>query len=66
MLSPNLLVGKLERCPHCGKWALLPRASAEALRLAEERYAAEDEGTIQPLSEEEKLRRMIEDSRFEE
>jgi hypothetical protein len=66
MLSPNLLIGKLERCPHCGKWALVPRASSETLQAAETRLAAESHGTIETISEEEKLKQMIDDSRFEE
>ena len=39
MMSPNLLVGKLERCPHCGKWAVVPAASRADLQAAEERWA---------------------------
>lgn len=66
VLAPNMLVGKLERCPHCGKWAIVPRASAEALQSAEERFAAENQGTIHVPTEAEKLQQMIEDSRFDE
>ena len=65
-MSPNLVLGKLERCPHCGKWAIVPRASAGALKAAEERYAAENQGTVQTVSEAEKVRQMIEDSRFDD
>ena len=65
MFAPNMLVGKLERCPHCGKWAIVPQANAAALQAAEERLAAEGEDQIETVSEEEKLRRMIEDSRFD-
>jgi hypothetical protein len=42
-LSPNLLVGKLEMCPHCGKWAIVPRASRTALEEAETRFRADAE-----------------------
>ncbi|MEA1977053.1 MAG: hypothetical protein U9N80_04050 [Chloroflexota bacterium] len=42
-LSLNLLVGKLERCPHCGKWEIAPRASLAALDEAETRYRADAE-----------------------
>ncbi|MFH1634527.1 MAG: hypothetical protein ABIG63_11050, partial [Chloroflexota bacterium] len=31
VLSPNLFIGKLERCPHCGKWAVVPRATPAEL-----------------------------------
>lgn len=32
----NLIAGKLDRCPHCGKWSLTRRATPDELRLAEE------------------------------
>lgn len=32
----NLVTGKLDRCPHCGKWSMTRRAYPEQLRLAEE------------------------------
>jgi hypothetical protein len=66
MMAPNLVVGKLERCPHCGKWAILPRASAAALETAEARLAADSVTTIDEPSEAEKLAEMVEASRFEE
>jgi hypothetical protein len=66
-LSPNLLMGKFERCPHCGKWAIVGRASTEELRRAE---AALREGSLESEasaeSEEERLRRMLEESKYEE
>ena len=65
MLSPNLIVGKLERCPHCGKWAIVAAASTSALDEAEARLASEGEGTVETPTEEDKLRRMINDSRFD-
>jgi hypothetical protein len=66
MVAPNLLVGKLERCPHCGKWALVPRASAGDLKAADERFAFEGHSTIEAPTEEEILQQMIDDSRYEE
>ena len=66
MLAPNLLLGKLERCPHCGKWAIVPRASAQALAEAEERLAAESGvAGVTPESEEEKLARLLDESRYD-
>ena len=32
----NLVVGRLDRCTHCGKWAMTVRATPQAVRLAEE------------------------------
>jgi len=66
--SINLLTGKLERCPHCGKWQLARRASPQELAAAEGRLRADNqEGQPAAVqSEEEKLRQMLEDSRFDE
>lgn len=66
--SPNLLVGKLERCPHCGKIAVVRRASPSALEAAEARLAAQGQADT-PQSEEgreDSLRKQLEDSRFED
>ncbi len=70
VLGVNLLVGKLQRCPYCGHWAVLRRASPAALAAAEAKAAATEAGPAAappaPLSEEEKLRRQIDDSRYQE
>lgn len=71
LMDPNLLVGKLTRCPHCGKWAVLPAASPAELSLAETRERQERDGAATPAapgpaaSAEEQLRRRIEDSKYE-
>lgn len=67
-LAPNLGIGKLARCPHCGKWSVATRARREALAEAEARLRGEMEmGTAQiEESEEDRLRQQIEASRFEE
>ena len=65
-LSPNMLVGKLERCPHCGKWAIARRATAEELAAAEARWVADTtRGTLELESEGDRLQRLIEESRYE-
>ena len=65
-LAPNLLVGKLERCPHCGKLAIVRRAGPADLEAAEQRLASEGEPELSsPESEEERLRRLLDESRFE-
>jgi hypothetical protein len=67
----NLLLGKLVRCPYCRKWAILPAASPAELAAAEERErlmfgpSAEGSGVTSDLSEEEQLRRRIENSKYE-
>ena len=65
-ISPNLIVGKLERCPHCGKWAIVSRATAIELEQAEEHYRGHSGEVQQPVEDEvERLRKQIEDTRYE-
>ena len=66
VLSPNLLVGKLERCPFCGKWSVLAARPLAELRAAEAAELASAEGGARPdaADEEERLRREIEESRY--
>jgi len=64
--SLNLGFGKLERCPHCGKWSVVRRASSSELEEAEAKLASTmSSGPVQPENEEDNLRRMIDDSRYE-
>ncbi len=67
-LGPNLLVGKLLRCPYCGHWAILRRASPAALAAAEAEAGAGAAPAAKPapLSPEEKFRRQIEDSKYQD
>jgi hypothetical protein len=64
----NLGPHKFDRCPYCGKWSLVKRASREELEIAEaaEIIAAQEGIFVPGTSEEEELRREIEDSRFED
>jgi len=64
VLSPNLMFGKLERCPHCGRVGLVGRASADELAAAEVRLTSEG-APPPPVSEAEQLSRQIEDSRYD-
>ena len=68
MLSPNLILGKLERCPHCGKWAIVARANPSDLEAAEVRLQLDHEQGRRPLDREDDqdLKRMLEESRYEE
>lgn len=67
VLSPNLLLGKLERCPHCGKWSIRARASQADLLAAEERLrAAQDESSQIEIDPADNLKRALDDSRFED
>lgn len=65
VLSPNLVAGKLVRCPHCSKISIQARASRSRLEEAENRFNNLDPtGVVQ--SAEENLSKLIDDSRFEE
>jgi hypothetical protein len=68
VLSPNIIVGKLERCPHCGKISVVRRASQENLVQAEKRLRADSQKGIIDFQqdEEESLRRALEESRFDD
>ncbi len=66
VLSPNMLVGKLEHCPHCRKWSIVPRSSAANLEEAESRYQLEEPQIPLTSPPEEELKRMLEESRFED
>jgi hypothetical protein len=62
----NLLVGKLDRCPHCGRWSLAQRFSPEALKAAEAAEVEMAEGDASEVSHstEEALRKELDDSRY--
>ena len=65
--APNLIAGKLDKCPHCGKWSLVRRATPAELQAAEARLAADATPTTQDeVSESERLRKLIEESRYED
>jgi len=67
LISPNMLVGRLERCPHCGKWSMVRRATPQELEAAENRLAEEEgRGALVVDDEKERVRRMIDESRYEE
>ncbi|HSR48844.1 MAG TPA: hypothetical protein VLL77_12755 [Anaerolineales bacterium] len=62
--SPNLVRGKLERCPHCRKWSVVPRARPDELEAAEARWRGEAVPASDSGDPGERLRRQIDDSRF--
>ncbi len=65
IFAPNMVFGKLTRCPFCGKMQISPAASPAMLaaaEAAEEQDAAQEQAAT--LSEEEKLRREIDQSRY--
>lgn len=66
--SLRLGLGRLDRCPNCGKWNMVRRASAEALVAAEDRQGEKYRGQDNPgsSSDGEALRRRIEESRYDQ
>ena len=65
----NIGVGKYDRCPHCGKWSVTMRASPAELQTAEQselETAQVVPGDAPTVSEEERLRKDLDDSRFED
>lgn len=67
----NLIAGKLDRCPYCGKWFLAVRRSpaeleaAERAELAAERSAESGPlGSGQGETEEERMKKMLDESKY--
>lgn len=68
MYGLNLVVGKYDRCPYCGKWSLTRAASPSQLAAAE---AAELEAITQaekssPIAQADQLKRDLDDSRYQD
>lgn len=56
---------KMDRCPNCGRWGLFRRRSLDELRAAEAAEATGVQEYEPGISEEEKLRKELEDSRYQ-
>lgn len=64
-LSPNMVFGKLERCPFCGKWSIVRARSLQELSAAEQAEIQDAQSVIMPdIDDEERLRQELEKSRF--
>jgi len=61
----NVVVGKLQRCPYCGRWSVLRRAPLDLLRAAEQAEVEAAAGQAPAVSEEERLRKQLEDSKYQ-
>jgi len=63
-----LIGSQLERCPHCGKWAFVQRASPEALAAAESAQAAVGASgpSLRIRNEDDQFQRELEDSRYQD
>ncbi len=65
LLSMNMLTGKFTRCPYCGKWSIVRGASIQQLRAAEQAELEAGKGQIPEATEEEKLKKALDDSKFQ-
>jgi hypothetical protein len=65
-MSLNMLTGKLTPCPHCGKWSIVRRASAAELKAAEEAEIPTHTAAGFEPSEEEKLKKDLDASRYQD
>ena len=63
--SLNLIAGKLTPCPHCGKWSIVTRASINDLQAAQLAESDTEKAQIPIASEEEKLRKELDNSRYQ-
>lgn len=64
-LSPNLLAGKLVRCPHCGKISIRARASQNQIQEAEKKYKNKDTSRVKTVDDQE-YQKLLDESRFED
>lgn len=64
--SPNMLFGKLERCPFCGKWAIVRARPLDELRAAEQAEVENSEAEAPVQDAEEHLRQEMDESRFQD
>ena len=64
----NLVVGKYDRCPHCGKWSLVRMppdvldAAVEAMAQAE---AAQNQAASDDMDDDDRWRKRLDDSKFD-
>jgi len=65
VFAPNLLVGKLVHCPHCGKVSIQARAAVQQLQEAENRYKDLDPD-LKSQQKELDYNKLLDDSRFED
>jgi len=67
LLSPNLVVGKLERCPYCGKLSVVAARSMSDLRAAEAaELSAAGAAPTNGASPDENIRKELDDSRYQD
>lgn len=63
----NLITGKLDRCPHCGRWSLVRQAHPDLLKASYDamKQADAENAPLPPTTDSDDLRRRLDDSRFD-
>lgn len=61
----NLAVGKLDRCPYCGMWSIVRRASLDDLRSAEQAEMERWKALVGKSSDEEKVKEDLDNSKYQ-
>ncbi|MBA4380592.1 MAG: hypothetical protein C0393_07965 [Anaerolinea sp.] len=61
----NLGLSKLDRCPYCGKWSVVRSLPLVKLREAEQAELETAKAEAPEVSEEEKLKKELDDSRYQ-
>ena len=65
LFSMNLGLSKFARCPYCTKWSAVRVVSISKLREAEKAEILWDQAAAPQVSEEEKLRKELDDSKYQ-
>lgn len=65
LFSIHMGFSKLARCPYCGKWSMVRIQSLAKLREAEQAELEWGRAKVQEETEEEKLRKEIDDSKYQ-
>jgi hypothetical protein len=66
LFSMNLGLSKLANCPYCGKWSVVSMQSIQNLRAAEREELEWGRAEIPEESKEEKLRKELDDSKYQD
>ncbi|MBK8985236.1 MAG: hypothetical protein IPM39_04005 [Chloroflexi bacterium] len=61
----NIIVGKYDRCPHCGKWSVVQRVHPDILVASLDAMRQADTPTSPPADEADARQRRLDDSRYE-
>ena len=67
-MSPNMFLGKLEMCPHCGKWGIYRAIPLDVLRQAEKDEVVDNPSNINAVINEDDdslMKKKLDDSRFD-